>query len=103
MCGFDTFARYLIVREREGVSIRLVIRSEGRTYVRVTWLRNRHAALSTSRAGRAYLAAVRDLQVAVGRLRAAGAYPGGTDQVTAYRQVRSAWLAVILSRHRLQR
>ncbi|GAA1359091.1 hypothetical protein GCM10009661_00570 [Catellatospora chokoriensis] len=103
MCGFDAFTRYLIVREREGVSIRLVIRNEGRTYVRVTWLRARHPAVSHSRAGRSYLAAVRELQLAAGRLRAAGAYPGGSDQVEAFRQVRSAWLAVVLSRHRLQR
>ncbi|GAA2375432.1 hypothetical protein [Catellatospora methionotrophica] len=93
----------MIVREREGVSIRLVIRNDGRTYVRVTWLRTRHRVSTQSRAGRSYLAAVRDLQLAAGRLRAAGPYPGGCDQVDAFRQVRSAWLAVVVSRHRLQR
>lgn len=91
------------VRGRDGVQIRMVIRQEGRTYVRVTWLRARHPALSPSRANRSYLAAVRDLQLAAGRLRAAGAYPGGAAQVRAFRDVREAWVAVVVSRHRLQR
>lgn len=91
------------VREREGVLIRMVLRNEGRTYVRVTWLRPRTAALSHNRAGRSYLAAVRELQLAAARLRAAGAYPGGMAQVAAFRAVRSAWVGVLLTRHRLQR
>ncbi|MEV4417611.1 hypothetical protein [Catellatospora sp. NPDC049609] len=91
------------MREREGVLIRMVIRNEGRTYVRVTWLRGRPVALSHSRAGRSYLAAVRELQLAAARLRAAGAYPGGMAQVAAFRDARAAWLGVLLTRHRLQR
>ncbi|BCJ76631.1 hypothetical protein CS0771_61750 [Catellatospora sp. IY07-71] len=91
------------VREREGLLIRMVLRSGERTYVRVTWLRARSAARSHTRTGRSYLAAVRELQLAAARLRAAGAYPGGMDQVAAFRAVRSAWLGVLLTRHRLQR
>ncbi len=81
----------------------MVLRRDGRTYVRVTWLRGRSAAMSHSRNGRSYLAAVRELQLAAARLRAAGAYPGGMAQVAAFRAARTAWVGVLLTRHRLQR